>query len=332
MERRSSIRTAVALVLLGSVLGLHGTGEGKRPEGKQTPPNARQTAAAKLAQQAQRVRQDALHKPSAPSARRVQPQDLLLAKMSSQAQQRAAAKPVAKAALAPAAERERTALAKRVLQAQQKRQLVPAKPGAGPRAAAAKLAAPGRAAQQHVMVAKLASQARAARLAATKVPEASGRQAAVAKLAQQARLRQTSVPGKPPRALRGAAKIAVASADEDASSYPVVTVGQERTGALSPAGDTDTYALYGSAGQTVDVSLTSDTFDTYLEVEFGGAIIASDDDSGVGLNSLIETLVLPDAGDYLIHVSSYSGSEGAYTLLVSSVAATGGLTGPARAR
>lgn len=85
---------------------------------------------------------------------------------------------------------------------------------------------------------------------------------------------------------------------------------------------TDTYTYRGRAGETITVSLSSDEFDTYLEMGQvdGGECTDMDanDDGGEGTNSLL-TVRLPDDGAYHVHVrSSGPGETGAYTLLVQS--------------
>ncbi|MEW6751279.1 MAG: hypothetical protein AB1505_09925, partial [Candidatus Latescibacterota bacterium] len=142
MDRRGAVRRAAGLVVLGTVLGLHGVGEGKEAPDKLAPPKTRQAVAAKLAQRALQDRQVAVSKVASPSARRARPQDLLVAKLHGQVAQRAA-KPAAKVVAPSAVEQERSALAKRVRQAQEKREVVPAKPGRGTGVPAAKLAAGG---------------------------------------------------------------------------------------------------------------------------------------------------------------------------------------------
>ncbi len=76
------------------------------------------------------------------------------------------------------------------------------------------------------------------------------------------------------------------------------------------------WSFTGSAGDAVSISISSDDFDTFLAL-FGsdGSFIASDDDSGPGVTSLIDTAVLPAAGDYVIAVQGYSSSDfGSYDL------------------
>ncbi|HEU0298661.1 MAG TPA: PPC domain-containing protein, partial [Longimicrobium sp.] len=95
---------------------------------------------------------------------------------------------------------------------------------------------------------------------------------------------------------------------------------------------TDTYTYRGRAGETITVSLSSEEFDTYIEmgqVDGGECTdMDSNDDGGEGTNSLL-TIRLPDDGPYHIHVrSSGPGETGAYTLRVESGSAAPTLTVP----
>ncbi|HML22038.1 MAG TPA: PPC domain-containing protein [Aggregatilinea sp.] len=73
----------------------------------------------------------------------------------------------------------------------------------------------------------------------------------------------------------------------------------------------------GSAGDVVTVSAVAGdevNMDMFVEIVGpDGTIVAEDDDSGEGLNALIENFELPAAGTYAIRVSSVSG-PGDYTL------------------
>jgi hypothetical protein len=75
------------------------------------------------------------------------------------------------------------------------------------------------------------------------------------------------------------------------------------------------WSFTGRAGDAVTISLDGG-FDTFLAL-FGsdGRFVASDDDGGVGNASLIDTVVLPTTGDYVIAVQGYSSADyGSYTL------------------
>lgn len=70
------------------------------------------------------------------------------------------------------------------------------------------------------------------------------------------------------------------------------------------------------AGNRYVIDLTSNTFDTYLRLENGNRTqLASDDDSGIGLNSRIIFDCQAD-GLYRIIATSYGGGQGGYTLQV----------------
>ena len=82
------------------------------------------------------------------------------------------------------------------------------------------------------------------------------------------------------------------------------------------------YGFTLSSAQTVQIDLTSTAFDTYLRVlDSNGVVVAADDDSGDGSNSLIRRSFA--AGTYRIEASSYNtGAAGAFTLVVQVVSVT----------
>lgn len=76
------------------------------------------------------------------------------------------------------------------------------------------------------------------------------------------------------------------------------------------------YVFSAPAGTPVAVLLRSEEMDTYLYVETPAGELLADDDGASGTDSLI-TLTLPEAGEYVVYVSSYGGSEmGNYELLL----------------
>ncbi len=77
------------------------------------------------------------------------------------------------------------------------------------------------------------------------------------------------------------------------------------------------WALEGSAGQTVSITLESDAFDAYLYLLGPGIDQPREDDDGAGdLNSRI-TVTFPEDGTYLVIVSALSaGDTGAFRLTV----------------
>ena len=77
----------------------------------------------------------------------------------------------------------------------------------------------------------------------------------------------------------------------------------------------DVYQIEGEAGQEITISMESEEFDTYLELENAiGENIAQDDDGGDGRNSSL-SMVLPEAGTYKIIATTFGeGQSGSYSL------------------
>ena len=104
-----------------------------------------------------------------------------------------------------------------------------------------------------------------------------------------------------------------------------IAVGRDETGSLggNSAEDDDgkrydAYAFRASAGERVKIDLESDDFDSVLRVGriVNGAFVqmAENDDGGSSLNARL-VFTAPQAGEYLIRVTSYNGSaEGDYRL------------------
>lgn len=92
----------------------------------------------------------------------------------------------------------------------------------------------------------------------------------------------------------------------------------------SGGGYFESYRLNVASDTTVDVSLTSGVFDTYLfllrvraEDVDSLELVAQDDDGGGGTNSLIAGVTLLAANDYLVLVNGFAYADvGAYTLNV----------------
>jgi hypothetical protein len=104
-----------------------------------------------------------------------------------------------------------------------------------------------------------------------------------------------------------------------------IAFGQQLQGRLEP-GDrqmqdstfADIWMFQGTAGQTVTIDLTSDQFDSYLQLlDASGNRLAEDDDSGGNLNARV-SFTLPATAQYQIVVNNYGSSRrmGAYTLWV----------------
>ena len=86
----------------------------------------------------------------------------------------------------------------------------------------------------------------------------------------------------------------------------------------------DVYRFQGRAGQRIAALLSSEAFDTYLELfretEGGRVSIAEDDDgAGEGTNSRLAA-TLEDAGTYVIEARAFSDGVGAYTLSLTETA------------
>lgn len=111
------------------------------------------------------------------------------------------------------------------------------------------------------------------------------------------------------------------TAEATAEAGNTITVGESVTGTLT--GESDAYVLEGEAGEYLTITLDSDQFDAYLRlIDSSGREIASDDDSGGGLNAQIGLIQLPADGRYTIVAESFSDEAGDYTLTVSSITLT----------
>ncbi|WP_119065147.1 PPC domain-containing protein [Aggregatilinea lenta] len=106
---------------------------------------------------------------------------------------------------------------------------------------------------------------------------------------------------------------ATAGATEEA---PSIAYGEAMTETLEDTTPVE-WVFDGSAGDVVTVSAVAGdevSMDMFVEmVGPDGTIVAEDDDSGDGLNALIENFELPEDGTYALRVSSVSG-PGDYTL------------------
>ncbi|MBY5925388.1 MULTISPECIES: hypothetical protein [unclassified Halomonas] len=87
--------------------------------------------------------------------------------------------------------------------------------------------------------------------------------------------------------------------------------GDSITGTLDDASSSNTYELSIAEPTNVTLSLSSDDFDTVLQVR-GGQTNIDVDDTGSGTNSLLESVLMP--GDYRVVVTGYGGESGAYAL------------------
>lgn len=82
----------------------------------------------------------------------------------------------------------------------------------------------------------------------------------------------------------------------------------------------DAYRFEGREGQRVRIDMTSDDFDTYLELfDENRVSLATDDDGGPeGTNSRL-TFTLPRTGSYIVEARAFSEGTGAYGLSISEV-------------
>ena len=124
-------------------------------------------------------------------------------------------------------------------------------------------------------------------------------------------------------------ELALAEAPPPLVSRPI-TVGETVEGSLDEddGGNqfgtrADAYSFTGTAGQRLVATMSSDAFDTYLELfsenteENGGryALDSDDDGAGEGTNSRL-TYTIPSDGQYTIEARAFTGEgEGAYTLM-----------------
>jgi hypothetical protein len=81
----------------------------------------------------------------------------------------------------------------------------------------------------------------------------------------------------------------------------------------------DVYRFDGQEGQRIRIDMSSDAFDTYIELfDANRASLAQDDDGAAGTNSRL-TVTLPATGAYFIEARAFSDATGAYSLSVSEV-------------
>ncbi|MBU4039090.1 MAG: PPC domain-containing protein [Alphaproteobacteria bacterium] len=124
----------------------------------------------------------------------------------------------------------------------------------------------------------------------------------------------------------GAYTVALARAPELAPAQPI-EIGGTIEGALSEgdgkgaSGATaDAYRFSGREGQRIRIDMSSDEFDTYVELfDAQHASLAEDDDGGPeGTNSRL-TFTLPRTGDYFIEARAFTEATGGYVLSLSEV-------------
>lgn len=113
----------------------------------------------------------------------------------------------------------------------------------------------------------------------------------------------------------------------EAFDPPAIQFGQPVTGAISGDNTFDVYGFNGAAGDSISISMASQTLDTNLYlISPGDRELAANDDAdpnllgatGRSTDSLISEFVLPDNGPYAIiatrYGNQYGGTIGVYTL------------------
>jgi len=113
----------------------------------------------------------------------------------------------------------------------------------------------------------------------------------------------------------------------DASTTVILTMGGSLNGAVNTLGDRDWFAVDLVAGQRYSISLDGAAFggygalsDPYLRLRnASGTLVAQDDDSGPGLNSVL-TFTATATGRYYLDVGAYNDRySGGYRLAISEV-------------
>jgi hypothetical protein len=123
----------------------------------------------------------------------------------------------------------------------------------------------------------------------------------------------------------GAYTLALAQGPELPAAEPIA-FGSPVEGALTESdgkgvGDAtaDTYRFDGQEGQRIRIDMSSESFDTYIELFDANRVsLAQDDDGAAGTNSRL-TVTLPATGVYFIEARAFSEATGAYSLSVSEV-------------
>ncbi|NJL94688.1 MAG: hypothetical protein HC915_13675 [Anaerolineae bacterium] len=93
-----------------------------------------------------------------------------------------------------------------------------------------------------------------------------------------------------------------------------ISIGETYSGDLTRGGEVR-LSFPGETGQRVTISLSAE-FDGLLDLlNPSGEVVASDDDSGEGVNPLLSQITLEENGEYTIVVSSFAGQgSGPFTL------------------
>jgi len=87
--------------------------------------------------------------------------------------------------------------------------------------------------------------------------------------------------------------------------------GQTVLGELTADSQLGSYKFFGTAGDVITLRLDSANFDPKFRL-LGpdGTVLAEDDDSGEGLNALLEGITLPRDGEYVVEVDGFRGPAG----------------------
>ncbi len=99
-----------------------------------------------------------------------------------------------------------------------------------------------------------------------------------------------------------------------------IAVGEALSGTIDEPGQVDVWTFEAEAGDivTIDLRVVSGLLDPYLAlVGPDGGTLVVDDDSGGGLNARIANFILPQSGEYAIHVSGLADMLGEYDLALS---------------
>jgi len=91
-----------------------------------------------------------------------------------------------------------------------------------------------------------------------------------------------------------------------------IRYGTSLTGTIDELNPSVRYAFWGEAGDDIRVSMerSSGDLDAYLNLlNADGAVIRSDDDSGIDKNARIDRYTLPTTGIYIIEASRFTGGE-----------------------
>lgn len=104
----------------------------------------------------------------------------------------------------------------------------------------------------------------------------------------------------------------------EADTGTPLTPGDWASGRLSE-GESDWWTFTAQAGDRISIEMTSNDFDTYLELrDPDGELLREDDDSGRETDSYIENQILPVAGHYTVVARAYEAdhSSGAYEIIL----------------